>query len=351
MGACGRGMNAMVKKVIGITAITLTVYFVMKYMLVYIAPFLVAFLIVRLLNPLAEKAQKYLPFKKGTIVFLFMTLLLVLAAMGLWFLGARLFAQIRSVMAHIDLYERKLEHVIDGCCVLIHKNLGIESESIRRMLYQNIDQFAEKVQVLNLTWVVQNSVHYAAGFLKWFGAVFLVFVAVLLIIKDYDEICSKLEQYPLWGRAVRVGQRLWGLAGLWLRAQFVILLAVMAECIAGLMLLGNSYALLAGILIGLLDALPFIGTGTILLPWALVWVIKGDFFHAAAYATLFLVTNSTREFMEPRLLGNRLGVYPIVIAVVVYAGICIFGAAGVLFGPLMLLVILEVSREWLGTEK
>ena len=74
---------------------------------------------------------------------------------------------------------------------------------------------------------------------------------------------------------------------------------------------------------------------------------SGDFFHAAAYLTFFLITNSTRDFLEPRLLGEKLGIYPIVIAVVVYVGICIFGPTGVLLGPLMLLVIREVVREWL----
>ena len=76
-------------------------------------------------------------------------------------------------------------------------------------------------------------------------------------------------------------------------------------------------------------------------------LFRGDFFHAAAYLTFFLITNSTRDFLEPRLLGEKLGVYPIVIAVVVYVGICIFGPTGVLLGPLMLLVIREVVREWL----
>ena len=95
------------------------------------------------------------------------------------------------------------------------------------------------------------------------------------------------------------------------------------------------------------SALPFIGTGTILLPWAALELFRGDFFHAAAYLTFFLITNSTRDFLEPRLLGEKLGVYPIVIAVVVYVGICIFGPTGVLLGPLMLLVIREVVREWL----
>ena len=135
---------------------------------------------------------------------------------------------------------------------------------------------------------------------------------------------------------MRIGERLWQMAGLWLRAQLLIMAAVMAECVAGLWVLQNSYALLVGILIGFLDALPFIGTGTILLPWAALELFRGDFFHAAAYLTFFLITNSTRDFLEPRLLGEKLGVYPIVIA-----------PTGVLLGPLMLLVIREVVREWL----
>lgn len=344
-------MDARVKKAIGIVGITLSVYFIMKYMLVYIAPFLVAFLIVRLLNPLAVRLQKHLPVGKGTIIFCIMTLMLGAAGLGLWFLGARLFAQIRSVMTHLDIYEARLERVIDGCCQMINENFGIESTAIRRVLYQNIDRFAEKVQVVNFTQIFQNSFRYALVVLEWFGVFFLVFVAVLLIVKDYDDICGKLEKYSVWRHAVSVGERLWEMAGLWIRAQLMIMAAVMVECVAGLWILGNSYALLVGIIIGFLDALPFIGTGTILLPWALVWIFKGDFFHAAAYATLFLITNSTREFMEPRLLGKNLGVYPIVIAVVVYAGICIFGPSGVLFGPLTLLIIKEVSREWLDMAK
>lgn len=340
-------MDAKVRKVIGVTGITLAVYIILKYMLVYIAPFLVAFLIVRLLNPLAERLKKYLPLGKGVILFCIMSLILALAGLALWFLGARLFAQIRSILAHLEWYEAKLEYAVDGCCRFINKNFGIESAQIRSVIDQNIDRFTGKIQEINITQVFQNSFRYAMIALKWFGAFFVVFVAALLIVRDYDEICRKLEKYSTWNRAVCVGERLWKMAGLWLRAQFIIMLVVMAECVVGLWILKNPYALLVGVLIGFLDVLPFIGTGTILLPWAVIWIFKGNFFYAAAYATLFLITSSTRDFMEPRLLGERLGIYPIVIAVVVYAGVCIYGAAGVLFGPLTLLIIKEISNEWI----
>ena len=349
---CVQIMDRKIKKATGIVGVAAAVYIVLKYVLVYVAPFLVAFLIVRLLNPAAVKMQEYRLFRKcskGSLIFCMMSLALGITGFLMWFLGARLFAQIRTVFTHIDQYEAKMEAAIDGCCSIIQERFGIESSSVRILIYQNMEHLSEKIQAVNITQIFHNSLRYAALVFEWAGAFFVVFVAVLLIIKDYDEICQKLQKYDIWRRAVHVGGRLWSMAGLWIRAQLLIMATIMAECVAGLWILGNSYALLVGILIGFMDALPFIGTGTILLPWAVLEVVRGDFFHAAAYVTLFLISNSTRDFMEPRLLGEKLGVYPIVIAVVVYAGICIFGPSGVLLGPLMLLVIREIIREWMPT--
>lgn len=343
-------MNTKIRKAIGIVGIIMAVYIIFKYIFVYVAPFLVAFLIVRILNPAAIRLQKYPCFRKvgkGSLLFCMMSLILGITGVCMWFLGVRLFAQIRSIFLHIDQYEAKMETMIDGCCVLLNQKFGMKSEAIREIVYQNIEKMSEKIQAVNITQVFRYSVRYAVVAAEWFSVLFVIFVAVLLIIKDYDEICQKLQKYSTFRHLVRIGERLWQMAGLWLRAQLLIMAAVMAECVAGLWVLQNSYALLVGILIGFLDALPFIGTGTILLPWAVLELFRGDFFHAAAYLTFFLITNSTRDFLEPRLLGEKLGVYPIVIAVVVYVGICIFGPAGVLLGPLMLLVIREVVREWL----
>lgn len=343
-------MNTKIRKAIGIVGIIMAVYIIFKYIFVYVAPFLVAFLIVRILNPAAIRLQKYPCFRKagkGSLLFCMMSLILGITGVCMWFLGVRLFAQIRSIFLHIDQYEAKMETMIDGCCVLLNQKFGVKSEAVREIVYQNIEKMSEKIQAVNITQVFRYSVRYAVVAAEWFSVLFVIFVAVLLIIKDYDEICQKLQKYSTFRHLVRIGERLWQMAGLWLRAQLLIMAAVMAECVAGLWVLQNSYALLVGILIGFLDALPFIGTGTILLPWAALELFRGDFFHAVAYLTFFLITNSTRDFLEPRLLGEKLGVYPIVIAVVVYVGICIFGPAGVLLGPLMLLVIREVIREWL----
>ena len=249
-------MNTKIRKAIGIVGIIMAVYIIFKYIFVYVAPFLVAFLIVRILNPAAIRLQKYPCFRKvgkGSLLFCMMSLILGITGVCMWFLGVRLFAQIRSIFLHIDQYEAKMETMIDGCCVLLNQKFGIKSEAVREVVYQNIEKMSEKIQAVNITQVFRYSVRYAVVAAEWFSVLFVIFVAVLLIIKDYDEICQKLEKYSMFRHLVRIGERLWQMAGLWLRAQLLIMAAVMAECVAGLWVLQNSYALLVGILIGFLD--------------------------------------------------------------------------------------------------
>ena len=100
-----------------------------------------------------------------------------------------------------------------------------------------------------------------------------------------------------------------------------------------------------GIVIGLLDALPFIGTGTILIPWGAFQMFTGKFWVGVCLVLLFLVTNTLREFLEPKLIGDRMGIYPIAMVAAVYIGICVYGVAGVALGPVSLMLIVEIWRE------
>ena len=140
-------------------------------------------------------------------------------------------------------------------------------------------------------------------------------------------------------------KRIWEMGGAYLKAQLIIMGCVIVICVAGLWILKNPYALLIGTVIGLLDVLPFIGTGTILIPWAVISLFTKKFFHAAAYVVLFLIANTTREFLEPKLIGKSLGLYPIAILISVYVGLYLFGPAGVIEGPASVLLIMEIERE------
>ena len=173
-------MNTKIRKAIGIVGIIMAVYIIFKYIFVYVAPFLMAFLIVRILNPVAIRLQKYPCFRKvgkGSLLFCMMSLILGITGVCIWFLGVRLFAQIRSIFLHIDQYEAKMETMIDGCCVLLNQKFGMKSEAIREIVYQNIEKMSEKIQAVNITQVFRYSVRYAVVAAEWFSVLFVIFVA------------------------------------------------------------------------------------------------------------------------------------------------------------------------------
>lgn len=339
-------MSEKTRKILGIMGITLAVYLGMRYLLPAVAPFFVAFLLARWIYPLADRLEKRLPVNKGMITLVILLAGTAAVAFSGWFLGAKLCDQIRSVVSHLEYYKSQVNEMALGCCRAAERTFGLDGDQVMVFLEKNMNQAQRHLEEYAMPGVVQHSARYVVGFLKVLGGFFLIFIAILLIMKDYDAIRERLRECRGYQRTVNIFERLWSLGGAYLKAQLTIMLIVIVICVLGLWMTGNPYALLLGILIGVLDVLPFIGTGTIFVPWALLCLLGGDFFHAAAYFTLFILASGTREYLEPRLLGDKMGVYPIVIALVVYAGIYIFGVSGVLLGPMSLLIILECMREF-----
>ena len=334
------------KRIIYAAATILSVYLGMRYLLRLIAPFFIAWILVRLFNPLAEVIRRKIPLKKEWITLFLLSLFLGALGVGCYFLVIQLLEQIRRFISNLDLYIEELYHFFDSCSIIIEQTFGIRSEDTLAFVDRNISAFQENIEIRFIPSLFSNSLQWAGYLFQGAGMLFLVFIAVTLLMKDYDVIREKLSHYRPFIHLSRIVSRIFSLGGAWLKAQSFILLLVTLICVAGLWLSGNSYALLLGILIGLLDALPFLGTGTVFLPWAFVCCFQKDFIHAAGYVTIFLVTNTLREYLEPKLLGDKIGVYPIVIALVVYLGLCIYGPTGVLLGPLTLFIIMEIFQEF-----
>ena len=347
----GSMMAEKYKKMLGITGITLAVYIGLKYLLPYVAPFLFAWIYVKMMNPVAQRMQEKLYIKKEWITIISLFVFTAIIPVAGWFLLSKLFEQVRGIVDNISIYQASFDGMIDGCCSAVEQAFGFGKADVRQFIDQIINYAVEHIQMYTLPNILNHSLEYAMTIFKVIGVFLIVIFAVILLERDYDDLHVKLRKFSGYQCISRIINRLWILAGAYLKAQGTIILIVMAICVVGFWITGNPYALLLGVVIGLLDALPFIGTGTILIPWAILCLLQRDYYHAAAYFTIFLVANTVREYLEPRLLGDKLGVYPILIALVVYAGMCIYGLAGVFLGPLTLMIVMECGKEFWGSEK
>jgi predicted PurR-regulated permease PerM len=185
----------------------------------------------------------------------------------------------------------------------------------------------------------------AGGFLITF------LIATVLLAGDYDDIMNRLLDREECHLLLEVICGIIRYIATFVKAQLIIMSVIGAVAALALGLCGVENGALWGLLAGILDALPFIGTGIVLVPLLIKQLFCARYGRAAVCGLVYLACICIRELLEPRLIGRRLGVSPVAILISLYAGIRLFGALGILGGPLGFVILrqayasLEKRRE------
>lgn len=129
--------------------------------------------------------------------------------------------------------------------------------------------------------------------------------------------------------------------GSWLKAQLKLSGMTFAIVAAGLLLLRTRGWLLWALLVALVDAVPILGTGTVLLPWCLISLARGESVRAIGLLGLYVTAMMTRSALEPRLVGRQLGIDPLLTLAALYAGYCFWGVGGMLLAPIVAVSVKE----------
>ena len=176
----------------------------------------------------------------------------------------------------------------------------------------------------------------------WLLFIFLSIMSAYFLCRDREALSRfLLELTPREWRPRAVGMKdelLRALTG-FVRAQLILVGLTFILGTAGLFLLGTRQPWLLGGLLGLLDFLPMIGPGVILLPWAGVSLVRGRWLFGLELTGLFFVLAVFREMTEARLVGRNLGLHPLAALAAIYVGMRLFGLGGILFGPLLLVIL------------
>ena len=115
--------------------------------------------------------------------------------------------------------------------------------------------------------------------------------------------------------------------------------------LSGFLLIHQPYALLLALALAVLDFIPIIGSGTAMVPWAVVDLLTGQFRHAVGLMVVWGLVALFRRLAEPKVLGDQTGLSPILSLVSVYVGMKAAGVLGMVLGPVLCLVALDVCRS------
>ncbi|MFW5668428.1 MAG: sporulation integral membrane protein YtvI [Acetivibrio ethanolgignens] len=132
--------------------------------------------------------------------------------------------------------------------------------------------------------------------------------------------------------------------GAYFKAQFKIMIVMVVILFIGFELLDVHYSFFLGILVAFLDFLPFFGTGTILWPWALMDIIGGEYFHAVCLAIIYLICQLLHQLLQPKLVGDGIGLSPLATLVFMFSGYRIKGVLGMILGIPIGMAVLSLYK-------
>lgn len=321
------------------------VYLSVKYLLPLIIPFLIASAIMLLINPVIGFIHKKIRLNPGIIAGIFVIVAAAGGVFGLWILFGKLFLQIKNLIENLDFYTVYIYDAISQWCFKLEGSLGIKAAVLEENILVNIDKLLKSIEEQWAMGLMNHSFPVIKGLVEFVGTGVFTIILIILLAKDGKELKEKSKKYPYYKEIRKIGKKILQMGGTYLRAQLTIMIIVGIICVICLLILRNPYALLFGLGIGLLDALPVFGTGSILIPWGIAKIMQGEFAQAAILGTTYLITSLLREYLEPKLIGEKIGVSSVGVIMSIYIGIQVYGIMGFFLGPLSLLLIMEIWKE------
>ena len=165
------------------------------------------------------------------------------------------------------------------------------------------------------------------------GSIVMI-VSAYFFVADRENVLAwakKVAPEAIESRMTMVMDTLRVAVGGYFKAQFQIMAVLTSILLAGFWILGIEYAILLAILIAFLDFLPFFGTAVTLLPWAAYAVIDGQYKVAIGLVILYVVTQVTRQLIQPKLVGDRVGLKPLPTLFFLYLGYKVGSVLGLIF--------------------
>ena len=157
-------------------------------------------------------------------------------------------------------------------------------------------------------------------------------------------LCQRIPNEQLRS-ALETARRMRKVLLRWLLAQCKLMSITFAIVAAGLTLLRIPSSFLWALLVALVDALPILGTGTVLVPWSVVCFLQGDTPRALGILGIYITAALTRSMLEPKLLGKHLGLDPLVTLIALYIGYRLWGVGGMILAPLLTVAVLQLRLE------
>ncbi len=333
-------------------AISVIAYLIWKYLFVYLLPFLIAYAVASLLRPVVVWFERKLHIRRGPISVALVLLVYVVLAGALILLSVGIITKLVDWVSGMPAYYtanispalvRLGDQMLD---LLSHLDPSVV-ETIEDMMPDALSSLGKTVTEFSM-----HAVSWASGMAVGFPGMLMTgivcVIATVFLAMDFGAVNTFIRIH-LPERAVAVlrsaKSSFGNIIANYAKSYALILLLTFTEVSVGLFLIGYKQAFLIGLIIAAFDILPIVGSGTVLVPWAIISLVQGDVGHGIALAVLYIVVTVVRQVMEPRIVGRRIGLHPLATLLCMWLGVKLLGVVGLFALPISVLIIKELKAN------
>lgn len=332
--------------------IGLLIYLSAKYIFPILLPFAAAAVTACILSRISQKFFRWVPFsRKYTLLFL------VTAGYGLIFAvivlsAKKIFPIIGDLLVKLpEFYQEEIVPAVEKLSKRMEAIAFSQNPDAAARLQETVDQMLKKMEQASAEASVGWMKNVSGCLAKIPGVIIqwiIMIISTYFIAADYDfiirflrrnlpekewKLCCKIKKYGLYTIAA------------YAKSYSLLLLLTFLELFAGLWLLDIPYAGWISLGIAVFDILPIVGTGGILLPWAGICALLGNYSLAVGILALYLVITAVRNILEPKIVGRQIGLHPLVTLISMFVGAELAGIAGLILFPAALILWTHIKKE------
>lgn len=328
--------------------IILISFIFLKYILGIILPFLISFLVVSMVRPLIEKICTKTKASKAFVTMFILFVFMALLMTGIVFLTLAVANQIGdifdSIMENLSQEDNFVTRLLDFIGKIEEKVPIINkftNTSVRTLV---VDMITEGVKSLSigLTTKIASLI---ASIPQITLTIFVIFLSLFYFAKDYDKIGRSFVKHlpsSVAEKAPKIKNDIILVVTKFVKSYLLLMFLTFAMLFSGFMIMGIKNSLVLAMIVAVVDILPILGVGTVLVPWSIISFANGQNVLGIGLLVLFGIIYLVRQYAEPKIVSAQMDVHPLIVLFAMYAGLKLAGILGLIFAPLIAFIVKTV---------
>lgn len=337
-----------IRKLTALVFTIIVVFFAFKLAVFYM-PFLIAFILSLLIEPVIRWLMKKTNLKRKTSAILILGLVISIIIGFLTWGIISLISESSNLLQNFNVYVEKANNLLQGFINSIDLNRIKIPEEIMNIANNSFNEFLQTFSIWakELLTSILNAITSIPTIIIY---IVISLLSLYFICTDKIYMLDQLEHHfpERWIKKLNIHiKELTKVLGGYLKAEATLVLVSFIISIIGLYFLkfmkfNIPFPLLAALIIAFVDALPIFGSGTVMIPWAIICGLDGDIRLGIAILILWIIMSIVRQFIEPRVVSKNIGIHPIFTLIAMYTGFKVIGIIGMLIGPIILIILKNI---------